>query len=640
MNWKRVAISLAAGLAGLCLATIPASAQCNVAYSHSALTSSFQGPFTEPLDLNAEGLTERPADFVINGVGCFTPGNSLEVSFNAVMSVPSYAAFIAGQGTYWNFNDPSGALNLSGPPTVVTVEGTGGKYVTKIIFPINSGTVDPGAEFLLKNLRFDVTGTTGTTTTPYAQVPDGGILKTYVDTTNPPTSASPFYIGYVYKTVSGAGVSQVGWGFEDGLCPFLFCPFPNKGGSGTPAPAGYLLQQAYWWMTTNSNSYSTGTAFALDFPFRRVGEGWTTTLNVLDPNYIGPTDLIVDVEDIPSGVTVTLPQYLYICGSEDSTLVIWKAISSVGPQTGTEIATIYQTTYAGPVSGTLNVQTGYAASTGGCPVTNTIGVVVNDPSGTNPDGNMQANLRVLMGPTRTAAFTVQSGGTGGDDVQATAVPVYLTNITGSAPTREIIGDSAGNPVPYFFLNPTETVLLYPYVTNLDGWDTGIEVGNTGNDAAVFGNTGQNGALDFYFFPTPVSSASGVPFACTTAIPAGSLTPCNLTIGNSRGLNYTTGVLNAGGDFAVTLNGLLTAYGYAGNFDGYIIIVAHFNFGHGAGMLFDTAGNISALPALILGGHCSYNFNNAQQLITGAPSWPACSSARQGDITKLPERLDN
>jgi len=622
MNWKRIAVSLTAGLAGLFLATIPASAldpACTVHYSHSALTPQFVGPFTGYLDLNAEGITERSADIVINGVGCFTPGSVLEISFNAVMSVPTAADFIAGQGTYWDFNDPSDALNINGV-TVVNPEASNG-YVTKIQISINSGTVSPYAEVLLKNLRFDVAGETVpslTVPTPYAQVPNGGFLNAYVDTTNPPSVVSPFPVGLVLKTVLTAGVTDVGWGFENGICPFTNCPFPNQGGTGP----GYLLSQAQWNMVTNP-------AWTLDFPFRRVSEGYKNTTNVNDPYWIGQTDLVVDVEDIMPGVTITMPTNLYICSG--STILEQWTQSNQASQPGSLI-TWYQTVTATGTQGILTVNTGYTASTAACPVTNTIGVAVGNPSGYNADGNMQVDLRVVMGPGTVSQFF-------GDDVSATAIPRYLANITASAPTREIIGDGAGQPVQYFYLNPTQTVLLYPYVTNLDGWDTGIEIGNTGLDvatttpadvpASIFGNTGQKGKLDFYFFPSNAPS-----FEYTVAAGVG------------RGLDVN-GNLDPGSDFADTLNDLLTKAGHPGNFDGYIIVVAHFNFGHGAGMVFDASGDIAAIPALVLGGHCSYDYRseynidpNAQPPAVSPLRWPACSSARLGDITKLPEQLKN
>ena len=618
MSVKSIAILLVGCLAMLFLAAGPASAQCTVHYSASALTSSFVGPFSSWLNLNAEGVSERPADIVVNGTGCFTAGSILEVSFNAVMSWPTAANFVAGQGTYWDFADPSGALNLcpANPVTVVQPLGANG-YVTKIQFCINSGTLDPGAEFILKNLRFDVTGSTGTN---FAQVASGGYLNAYVDTTNPPTALPPFPVGYVLYTAT-AGIGTVGWGFEDGVCPFLHCPYPNQGGT-----IGYLLRNATWTMTSNP-------AWTLDFPFRYVNEGYHTTLNVDDPNYIGPTDLVVDVEDIPTGVTVTLPSDLYICSSEGTAYVHWHATSNTSGSPGKAAIGIYQTVLtSGPASRTLYVTTGMTASTGGCPVTNTIGVVIGNPSGVNADGNQQTDLRVVIGP----AYSAFSGDFAGDDNPgggfAAVVPRYLNNYSASAPTRELIGDVNGNPIQYFFLNPTQTVLLFPYVSNIDGWDVGMEVSNTGNDGTIFGNTGQNGALDFYFFPT-----GGTPFEYTP------------TTADGRGLVAGPGgtsILLAGGDFADTLNSLLSSAGHAGSFDGYVIVVAHFNFGHGTSLFFDTTGSNTAVPALILGGHCDYNWGYTYPDPTAQPpnisplQGPACSSARQGDITKLPERLEN
>jgi hypothetical protein len=164
------------------------------------------------------------------------------------------------------------------------------------------------------------------------------------------------------------------------------------------------------------------------------------------------------------------------------------------------------------------------------------------------------------------------------------------------------------------------------VTTLSGWNTGIEVGNTGADGAIFGNTGQNGKLDFYFFPS-----NAAPFTYTAKA------------GDGRGLD-ASGNLDAGGDFAITLTDLLTKAGKSTTFDGYIIVVAHFNFGHGAGMVFTANSNVAALPALVLGGHCSYNWGgpldpNAQPPNIQPVRPYACSSARQGDITKLPEQLE-
>jgi len=592
MNWKRIAVLLMGCLAGLFLAVHPASAAtpCVV----SAVGNPAAAP--TPVDLNAEGLTERPTDIMISGVGCFTTGSTLFVQYGAVMSVPTSFG-LGDRHVYWDFADSTDSLSLDG--IMISQPLTPSGFVTKIEISINFGTTNPAAYIIIENVRFDVTGTTGTN---FQNVADGHPLNVFVGTSNPSTTGSPVDVGNVKKTVDGHGVT-VGYGFEDGVCPNPSnCGFPNVG-----ATTGSLIQQAFW-------AFATNPAWTTDFPFRRLNE---KSGNPTDPNNIGPTDLVVDVENIEAGVTVTLPSAMNICG--EGIVTTW-TLKSGGPSaTGGNLVGIYQTTFsASNTAKELLVGTTNGAPDPGCDARSTIpliSVVVGNPSLNNAAGNMRTDLRVVMGPAPTAQFT-------GDDAQPSAVPRYLNYIGGaSQPTRQIIGATDGSAVPYFFLNPTRTVLLYPYVSNLFGWNTGIEVGNTGNDGGVFGNTGQNGQLDIYFFPS-----GAAPFVYTAKHSDG------------RGLD-STGDLDAGGDFAVVLTDLLAAAGHPGPFDGYIIIVAHFNFAHGTAMVF-TNNSTTSVPALVLGGNCSFNSNKVMpNPITGAPRFPACSSAREGDLTRLPERLD-
>jgi hypothetical protein len=594
MNWKRIAVLLMGCLAGLFLAVHPASAA-----TPCVITSTTSTAPPTPVDLNAEGLTERPTDIKISGVGCFNTGSTLFVQYGVVMSVPTSFG-LGDRGVYWNFADSTDSLSLDSITITQPLSPSG--FVTKIEFHINFGTTSPDAYIILENLRFDVTGTTGTN---FQSVPDKSPLNVFVGTDNPTSTGAMVDVGNVKKTVIAEGVAE-GSGFENGVCPNPGkCGFPNVG-----ATTGSLITQAVW-------AFETNPAWTTDFPFRRLNE---VSGNPTDPNNIGPTDLVVDVENIEAGVTVTLPGKMNVCGAEGSIAATW-TLKSGGPSaTGGNLVGIYQTTFSANNSPkVLIVETTNGAPDPGCdphsPIP-LISVVLGNPSLNNAAGNMRTDLRVVMGPAPTAQFT-------GDDAQPTAVPRYLNYIGGaSTPTRQIIGNPDGSAVPYFFLNPTRTVLLYPYVTNLFGWNTGIEVGNTGNDGAIFGNTGQNGKLDVYFFPS-----GAAPFVYTAKA------------GDGRGLD-STGDLDAGGDFAITLNDLLAAAGHAGNFDGYIIIVAHFNFGHGTGMVF-TSSSVTAVPALVLGGNCSTNPNRvAPNPITGAPITPnSCGSAREGDLGRLPERLD-
>ena len=606
MNWKRLVPWIMASLFCLLLGAKQAAAANSTPGGCSvAINSTFAGP----IDLNAEGLTERSADIVISSANpetqtCFTNENDINVQWNAYMTVPAAPTALGDTnaitlGTnYYEVHDGSDTLGIA---VTLFTASSGSGTATEVEVTVESGTLNAGATVVLKNLRFDMTGTV---LAGSQSVPDGNPLIAELSVSQPIGTAPPLVVGNSKRTVNNieSYVDFEGFGYADGVCPFAsaICGFPNVGGQ-----INELVFQSQW-------SFRTNPAWSTDFPFRRVGENFGVSGDISS----GPTDLVLDVENIPSGVTVTLPNELKIC---DAASVTWTTSGTPSNGAGSSVIGIYKTTaWTGAKSAKLTVLTAKTPDNG-CDASHDpeIGVVINDPSGTGT-----ASLRVVMGPA-------PSGGFAGDDVSASAIPRYIPVITDSAPSREIIGTDAGGTVPYFVVNPTQTVLLYPYVTNLSGWQTGIEVGNTGNDGTVFGNSGQSGALDFYFFPSNTSSAAA-PFVYTVAAGVG------------RGLDGA-GLLEPGGDFADTLSDLLSKAGHGPNFEGYVIVVAHFNFGHGAGMVFNTSGALTSVPALVLGGDCSFNVNVAGGTPNpwgfGSSSAPVCHSARQGDATKLPERLD-
>jgi hypothetical protein len=133
-------------------------------------------------------------------------------------------------------------------------------------------------------------------------------------------------------------------------------------------------------------------------------------------------------------------------------------------------------------------------------------------------------------------------------------------------------------------------LLYPFVTNLSSYNTGISVANTGSDSTTFNTKGQTGLLTFFFFPS-----NGPSFSYTTGPSSG-----------IRGLN-ASGQLAPGAVAAAALDNLLTLAGQAaliGKFDGYVIALCQFNYGHGFAITFNPAGNGTATEALVLGNGSS------------------------------------
>jgi hypothetical protein len=625
--------------------------------------------YNNPLEMNHEGRTERSSDLAIYSVfvgaqqTCMVDGNVIDIAFPEILTNAagtSYglnglaaASTLAGGVTLptgaFQLFDPNSTLNVTIRAFTVSTAGPGGigtDIQIKIITGTTAGTTalpslaNTTTPFIvLQNLRWDVVPMgdgTKVAGQPFSAVlsvagPDdkfiingqpvdtslfdpvvqvGTVRNTIFCTSSfslnlssvdPPALTSEEGSGFPsVADAACADVYRVGFGLENGVNPYVFT-FPNgEENSGTGGPgntSGNLIRDAIWYMTENPNWVFVN-PFRINLAPNRVPSDISTT----------PTDLVIDLEQIPFGVTITLPQTLTICqGSVPG--VQWKlAPGSPSQVTGTSagntnLIAVYNTVLGDvvdPSPGTpLVVFTAPTASDVNCatnaPPTPTIGVNIGDPSGI---GNIL--LRVVMGPSEgPGTFT-------GDEVSPNAIPRYVNTILGS-PSRGIIEDAKGNPIPYIDIDPTRTYLLYTYVTDKAGWQAGIEVSNTGYDAQVFSpegvnNKGQAGALDIWFFPT--GSAA---FMYTAQMSDG------------RGLD-ANGLLQPGSIWADTLDSLLLATNHpnlVGNFDGYIIIVCHFNFGHGAAYLFSSVSAATLSPALVLGG----------------------SSARVGNIKNLPERLN-
>jgi hypothetical protein len=713
MSWKRVlaglafatavfiavpnrtaAQSLVVGQAAGCIGSIinqtgaPIGSLVNIAYNH-------------PLELNHEGVTERPSDLAIYSANlgkqqtCFIDGNTLDVVYPSVLTNAdgtSYgvngAAAVANLGSFvtlplgsYAAYDPNSTLSITVQVRVVSVAG--GSYGTDFRISVITGTSygttgtptlsdegNPGSQafVVLKNLRFDVVGLSNGPTITSAGLPFNAVISVagpddcvtgvfpgidlsllqgdcidtskYDDVVQVGTVRNTIFCNYSgesmnfsnygdspYNDSACADVYRVGLGYENGVDPYIMHPYPLENpfcNSGCPQgpptggvgnETGFLIKNAWWYMWENPYWVYVN-------PFRIAlngrGDPFTPDINTT------PTDLVVDIETVPSGVTITAPPSMTIC-SGLAPGVVWTLGAGPNSVSGNTAGTagqvfIYQTT-AGDVNDPspgqpLIVKTGRTAQdvncAGGYPYHPTWGVTIGDPSGIG-----DVTLRVVFGPSDGVggpAFT-------GDDVNASAIPRYMQPITPSeglmpgSESRGIIDDVNGNPVCYIVIDPTRTYLLYDYVTDMDSWGTGLEVANTGNDALAFAplgveNAGQSGALDIWFFPnsSPEGATGTTPFVYTAK---GS---------DGRGLQTASGLLAPGNIWADSLDSLLSASGngsLAGHFDGYIIIVCHFNFGHGAAYIFNAALNGTSVPALVLGG----------------------DSARMGDIQKLPERLD-
>jgi hypothetical protein len=126
----------------------------------------------------------------------------------------------------------------------------------------------------------------------------------------------------------------------------------------------------------------------------------------------------------------------------------------------------------------------------------------------------------------------------------------------------------------------QTRLLFPFVTDQAGFDTGITVSNTGLDST--GQVGVAGKCTIHYFGQVAAggpASAPAPQTTNAAIPPG---------------GQLVFLLSSGGGFGIT---------GAPNFQGYLEIVCGFPYAHGYGLVTDgpigTARIGSSIPVLVL-----------------------------------------
>jgi hypothetical protein len=153
-------------------------------------------------------------------------------------------------------------------------------------------------------------------------------------------------------------------------------------------------------------------------------------------------------------------------------------------------------------------------------------------------------------------------------VEGSFSPVNTTaTASNSAPVPRF---TAGVGTPNIFqINACVTNLLFPFVTNASGFDTGIAISNTSlstpireitnaSNVPAF-NVGQSGACSINYFGT-TSGGGAAPSSQVTnaAVPAGGIVLFSLSSGGTFGINATPGFTG----YIIARCGFQYAHGYA------------------------------------------------------------------------------
>jgi hypothetical protein len=134
----------------------------------------------------------------------------------------------------------------------------------------------------------------------------------------------------------------------------------------------------------------------------------------------------------------------------------------------------------------------------------------------------------------------------------------------------------------FTINSCSTSLLWPYVTNQGGFDTGMVISNTSKDP--WGNNEQHGACTIYYYGFTTGGGAAPAPVDTPDVPAGQHAIWTLSSGGT--------VQTAGGSIAAVPG-----------FQGYVIAICQFQYAHGYAFISDIGASKLAQGylALILDG---------------------------------------
>jgi len=298
-------------------------------------------------------------------------------------------------------------------------------------------------------------------------------------------------------------------------------------GTGAPVPPATTPTPI---QTTPGQIYYTESGLQVAVPGGETGEATSAT------------EFMVVISNIPSGVSI------YVDTSDTDTVGGTATLISPAP-TGTPMllvdntsgaptttTAVWEVTAANPFaidSFTFRIFTSFTGAPGA--------------NGGSPQANVIAYAQGGFAP-QVAAWT--NGG---------AVPEFVTGLSPASPGQSL-----------FQVSLCQTILLFPYVTDFTGFDTGIAISNTSLDDLPVGASHQTGACSISFYGN------------------GALAP---TIGNSG--VYTTaldssvanGVLVPGQTWAFSMSGIDSAYGNPGT-TGYAIATCNFQYAHGYSFVSD------------------------------------------------------
>jgi hypothetical protein len=145
------------------------------------------------------------------------------------------------------------------------------------------------------------------------------------------------------------------------------------------------------------------------------------------------------------------------------------------------------------------------------------GTAVWEVINTNPAQQETFSFGVWVSYTANTAQNLPAPGTAGTVAMSFAPTSTVTSASSTAPIPRFFDNSTARPI--LLVNICQTYLLFPFLTNQLGLDTGIAIANTSMDPSTIGTNNQQGICDMFFYGT--NAPATLPVA-TPVIPAGTV----------------------------------------------------------------------------------------------------------------------
>ena len=270
------------------------------------------------------------------------------------------------------------------------------------------------------------------------------------------------------------------------------------------------------------------------------------------------TRLMLQFSSIVSGTSVFVPTVVRLTSQLTGAVTGTAVLTSTDPNGAGGFSPV--TSLGGPIASCSANISGIA-----CPVANTLGIAqvasfngagiavyeVLYSDAFNPE---QLSIPVVV------AFVANPG----NNLPAPGVQSQIT--ASFAPLSSVGTASAGDPIPrfapgaaarnFYIVFKCSCNLLFPFVTNQLGYDTGVAISNTSLDTGTgFGTTPQSGTVTLNYYCGQAGCTSPPQQTTTSIVPAGQQLVFTLSGGGGYGIQATPG------------------------FQGYIIAQAQFQYCH-------------------------------------------------------------